>query len=280
MKVPYSFSVLRYIHDIVTGEFINVGVVLYAPKAKFLSAICTSRYGRLSKMFNTVNGEHFKSVVRYIQAQIEEEGERLTSELPFNEMPKNVLEFTAKVLPRDDSSLQFSPEGFGITENPQLTLEQLYTRYVEQYFEKADRQLRTNEDVWRVFKKPLEEKRILANLVPHQISGNNYEYEFKYGWKNGVWNMQEPISFDLVESGSITDKANAWLGRITSLVDGGEEFKLNLLLGAPHDERLKSAFIKAQNILHKLPCPHEFIREDEAERFALDLKKEIEEHKV
>ena len=28
MKTPYSFSVLRYIHDIVTGEFINVGVVL------------------------------------------------------------------------------------------------------------------------------------------------------------------------------------------------------------------------------------------------------------
>ncbi len=280
MKTPYNFSVLRYIHDVVTGEFVNVGVVLYAPNTKFLSAICTSRYGRLSRMFTNVNGEHFKSVVRYIQAQLEEEGERLTNELPLNEIPKSVLEFTTKVLPRDDSSLQFSPEGFGITENPQVTLEHLYTRYVEQYFEKAERPVRTNEDVWRVFKKPMEEKRILANLVPHQISGKNYEYEFKYAWKNGLWNMQEPVSFDLQEAGSITDKANAWLGRITSLVDGGEEFKLNLLLGAPHDDQLKSAFIKAQNILHKLPCPHDFIREDEAELFAQELKHEIEEHKV
>jgi hypothetical protein len=280
MKTPYNFSVLRYIHDVVTGEFVNVGVVLYAPRAKFLSALCTSRYGRLSKMFNNVNGEHFKHVVRYIQAQLEEEGERLTNELPFNEMPKSVLEFTAKVLPRDDSSLQFSPEGFGLTENPQLTLEQLYTRYVEQYFEKADRPIRTNEDVWRVFKKPLEEKRILAKLVPHQISGQNYEYEFKYAWKNGVWNMQEPISFDLVEAGSITDKANAWLGRITSLVDGGEKFYLNLLVGAPQDERLMSAFIKAENILHRMPCPHDFVREYQADNFAQQLKKEIEEHKV
>lgn len=116
--------------------------------------------------------------------------------------------------------------------------------------------------------------------MPHQISGKNYEYEFKYAWKNGVWNMQEPVSFDLIEAASITDKANAWLGRITSLVDGGESFKLNLLLGAPHDERLKSAFTKAQNILDKLPCEHEFIREDEAEQFAQELKQEIEEHKV
>lgn len=280
MNTPYNFSVLRYIHDVVTGEFVNVGVVLYAPKARFLSAICTSRYGRLSKMFNNVNGEHFKHVVRFIQAKLDEEGERLTSELPLDAIPKSVLEFTTKVLPRDDSSLQFSPEGFGLTENPQLTLEQLYTRYVEQYFEKAERPSRNDEDVWRVFKKPLEEKRILSNLVPHQISGQNYEYEFKYAWKNGVWNMQEPVSFDLIEAASITDKANAWLGRITSLVDGGEEFKLNLLLGDPHDERLKSAFIKAQNILHKLPCRHDFIREDEAEHFAQELKKEIEEHKV
>lgn len=280
MKTPYSFSVLRYTHDVVTGEFINVGIVLYAPKAKFLSAICTSRYGRLSKMFNNVNGEHFKYVVRYIQAQIEEEGERLTGELQFDKTPKTVLEFTAKVLPRDDSSLQFSPEGFGITDNPQFTLEQLYTRYVEQYFEKAERPSRNDEDIWRVFKKPLEEKRILANLVPHQISGKNYEYEFKYAWKNGVWNVQEPVSFDLVEAASITDKANNWLGRITSLVDGGEVFKLNLLLGAPHDERLKPAFVKAQNILHKLPCDHDFIREDEADKFAQELQKEIEQHKA
>ena len=132
MKIPYSFSVLRYIHDIVIGEFINVGVVLYSPKTRFLSAICTSRYVRLSKMFSNVSGDHFLQVSRYIQAKLEEEGERLSTQLPSNKLPVSVLEFTTKVLPLDDSSLQFSPEGYGLTENPQETLEQLYNRYVEQ----------------------------------------------------------------------------------------------------------------------------------------------------
>jgi hypothetical protein len=90
----------------------------------------------------------------------------------------------------------------------------------------------------------------------------------------------QPVSFDLMEASSIADKANAWLGRITSLIDGGESFKLNLLLGAPHDDKLLPAFIKAQNILHKMQCPHDFIREDQADKFAQDLKKEIEEHKA
>lgn len=278
MKIPYSFTVLRYIHDIVSGEFINVGVVLYAPKARFLSAICTPRYGRISKMFSNVAGDHFKNVTRYIQSKLDEEGERLSTELPFDKLPASVMDFTGRVLPVNDSSLQFSPEGYGVTANAQETLEQIYSRYVEKYYERPEKQSRSDEDIWKVYKKPLEEKRILANLVSHQISGLNYDYEFKYCWKNEQWRIQEPVSFDLVEASSITDKANAWLGRITSLADGGEPFKLNVLIGSPQDERLKSAFVKAQNILHKMPCEHEFIKEDEAEGFAEDLKKEIEAH--
>jgi len=278
MKTPYSFSILRYIHDIVTGEFINVGVVLYAPKVRFLSAICTSRYGRLTRMFSNVNGDHFRQVLRYIQARLEEEGERLASELPFDKLPLGVLEFTTKILPVDDSSLQFSPEGYGITENLQETLEKLYNRYVEQYYDRPERHSRSDEDIWKVFKKSLEEKRILSNLKPHQIVGNNYDYEFKYCWQNQKWHIHEPVSFDLIEPASVTDKANGWLGRIMSLNDGGESFKLNILLGAPQDERLKPAFVKAQNIMNRMPCEHEFINEDEAEDFAENLRKEIEEH--
>ena len=278
MKTPYSFSVLRYIHDVVTGEFINVGVVLYAPKVRFLRAICTSRYGRLTRMFSNVNGDHFRQVLRYIQARLEEEGERLASEFPFDKLPLGVLEFTTKILPVDDSSLQFSPEGYGITENLQETLEKLYNRYVEQYYDRPERHSRSDEDIWKVFKKSLEEKRILSNLKPHQIVGNNYDYEFKYCWQNQKWHIHEPVSFDLIEPASVTDKANGWLGRIMSLNDGGESFKLNILLGAPQDERLKPAFVKAQNIMNRMPCEHEFINEDEAEDFAENLRKEIEEH--
>jgi hypothetical protein len=122
MKISYSFTVLRYMHDVVTGEFVNVGVVLYAPKARYLSSSCTSRYGRLSDMFYNVNGDYYKKIVGYIEDKLVKDGERLISELPFEKLPKSVLEFGVKVLPVDDSSLQFSPEGFGITENPEITI--------------------------------------------------------------------------------------------------------------------------------------------------------------
>jgi hypothetical protein len=51
MKTTFTYTVLRYVHDIATGEFVNMGVALYAPEAKYVSAICNPRYGRLSKLF-------------------------------------------------------------------------------------------------------------------------------------------------------------------------------------------------------------------------------------
>jgi hypothetical protein len=68
MKTPYTFSVLRYIHDVVSGEFVNVGVALYAPQTRFLGVVCSGTYGRLSNFFGGIEGEHFKRIMRHISS--------------------------------------------------------------------------------------------------------------------------------------------------------------------------------------------------------------------
>ena len=50
-KHPYTYTILRYVHDTSTGEFANVGVVLSSPEAHYANAILRPTYGRLSKMF-------------------------------------------------------------------------------------------------------------------------------------------------------------------------------------------------------------------------------------
>ncbi|HBR17087.1 MAG TPA: hypothetical protein DD725_05700 [Deltaproteobacteria bacterium] len=219
MKIPYSFTVLRYVHDVLSGEFINVGVVLFAPSAKFLDARCTAKYGRLSKMFSDVNKDHFRKSARFIQDRMEEEGRRLRDELQLEKVPGGIKEVAAKVLPVDDSSLQFSPEGYGLTDDPQKTLDQIYSRYVEKYHEKVERQRRTEDDVWRTFKKPLEEKKVLEHLKPHIIASKDYELEFKHCRKNDVWHAYQPISFDLQDADEIVEKAARWVGRMMSIDD-------------------------------------------------------------
>ena len=278
MTTPYSFIVLRYVHDVMSGEFVNVGVALYAPGAKYIGALCNPRYTRLSRMFLDVDGDYFRGLVRYIETRFEELGDRLKSELPLNALPADITEIARSILPPDDSSLQWSEAGGGQTENAGQTLEDLFVRLVERYEGRQDRPRREDEDVWKSFRKELEPRHVLVHLRPKRIVARDYDYEFEHGWKNKHWHVYEPISFDLLEADSILDKANRWLGRAVTLRDSPDEFKLHLLLGEPSLEKLRPAFGKAENILNKIPGEKEFVREHEAGQFSEALAREIGAH--
>ncbi len=277
MKTPYSFSILRYVHDPVTQEFVNIGVAVYSREARFLRAKCTTHYARITQMFAKIDGNRFRQLTTYLQEKISEFGASLPSALPFE--PKLAIEdLLARVLPPDDSSLQFSEAGVGLSHDLEKTLADLFERYVDRYSSTSD-SIRRDEDVWRsTFKEPLERRHVTEYLRPKRIVAPNYEYEFQRAWKNNVWHVYEPVSFDMVDRSSIVEKANRWVGRATSLNDSPDNFEIHLLLGAPADSELKGTFIKAQNILKKMPGKAELIREDEAEAFAEEFEKEVRQH--
>lgn len=278
MKTAYSFVVLRYVHDVMTGEFVNVGVALYAPEARYAGGLCNTRYGRVARMFGEVDGDYFRGLMRYIEAQFEELGYRLRNELPMFEKPADILEIAKSILPPDDSSLQWSEPGGGQTEDPAKTLEDIFERMVARYEGRVPHHARDDADVWRVFKKEFETRKVLSRLRPKRISTENYDYEFEHAWENQNWHVIEPVSFDLQEADSILDKANRWLGRATTLRDSSDTFKLHLLLGEPSLEKHRSTFIRAENILNKIPGDKEFVREHDASKFSEDLAREMLSH--
>jgi len=276
MKTAYTYTVLRYIHDITTSEFVNVGAAIYAPEARYASAICRTTYGRLTKVFPGMDGEAFKGLMRFIQSRFEEIGDKLKSELPLEGQPVSVLDFAHKILPPDDSSLQWSPLGSGLTENPSRTLEALFDRFVTRYDERPPIETRTDEDVWRKYKRNLEARHVLKHLQPKKIAVQDDEVEFEHAWKNEVWHCLEPLSFDLVSPDSIKRKAHEWLGQIQSVKEASERFKLYLLLGEPQQDELKSAFENAVSILGKVPVEKEIVREQNAAAFSERFAQEIE----
>jgi len=273
----YTYTILRYVHDTTTGEFVNVGVALYAPKARYASAMCRTTYGRLNKIFPGMNGEHFRSLMRHIQARFEERGEQLADELPLSEA-KNVMEFALSILPHDDSSLQWSPVGSGRTANPSETLDKVFERMVLQHDEQPQRTRRTDQDVWRNFKRSLEERRLLHYFEPKKIVVQDDEVEFKYAWKNGIWHCLEPISFDLTEADNIREKAHQWLGQITSVQNAAEQFKLYLLVGQPQQDQLRPAFESAMSILNKIAIDKQIFLEQDVEKLTNLIAQEVTSH--
>lgn len=276
-QFPYTYSVLRYVHDVMSGEFVNVGVALYAPQARYLGALCRTTYSRLNKVFPGMNAEHFKSLMRHIQGRFEGRGERIASELELTS-PASVLEIAQSILPRDDSALQWSPAGSGRTDDPAQTLEKVYDRMVMRYEERPSVGGRSDDDVWRRFKRDLEAKRVLQHFVPMRIVVQDDEIEFQHSWMNGKWHCLEPLSFDLSAADSIKEKAHRWLGQLASVYGPSDPYKVYLLVGAPQQEDLQPAFRSAMSILGKIPGDKEIVLEGNAHDLAERIAAEVSEH--
>lgn len=273
----YEFSVLRYVHDTLTGEFVNVGVVIYCEKEKWISAQCRNTYARVSAVFPNLNSSHFRKMMKFVQTEFYRTNQSLNSELQFSEI-KSLQTLLHKILPKDDSSMQWSPISSGLTLNLEAELTLLFERYVSHYDVKVVRDRRTEQDIWKDFKKTLENFSLAEEFQPKRISVKDDEIEFQHSWKNGIWHCIEPISFDLTDGDYFKDKAHRWLGQLSSIQDAADEFKVYLLVSPPTEAELQPAFNKALSILRKIPVASEIYLEQEAPKLAEEIQKKMETH--
>jgi hypothetical protein len=277
-KTPYSFTVLRYVHDIATGEFLNVGVALLAPDCRYVNALCRPTFQRLKHVFPTLDGESFRASMRHVTHEFERLHQQLRDQLPLSEHSAGVMGYAHSVLGPDDSSLQWSPMGAGMTVDPERTLDQLFDRFVMAYDKQATPPRRQDDDVWRHFSHALQQRQVLKHFVPKTISVRDDQLEFEHAWKNGVWHCLAPVSFDLASSESIRDKAHRWLGQLTSVAQSSEAFKLYFLVGGPTAEDLQPAFESALSILGKAPVQREVFIEASAQELSERLAEEVQGH--
>lgn len=276
-KSSFTYSVLRYVHDTSTGEFANVGVVLLCPELRYADAILSPTCGRLTQMFPGMDKNHYREVIRHLQARFDMEASKIREELDYG-TPETAEALATSVIGRDDNSFQWSPMGSGICGDPAEKLEAIFHRMVTRYENQSQSQSRNDDQIWRGFKTRFEERKILSRFTTKVIESRDLEVEFSHAWKNQQWHCMEALSFDLMQGQSIKDKANTWLGRITSIKESREPFKVYYLVGEPQLESSKRSFEQALNILHMTPVEHDIVREHEAADFSKEMEAKIEAH--
>ena len=182
------------------------------------------------------------------------------------------------VLPADDSSLQWSPAGGGLTADTAATLDHLFDRLIARYDNKTERVKRTDEDVWRPIKEHLDRSGLATHLKPTIIHGKVDELKFDHAWKNGKWHCYEPLSFDLADGENIKDKARRWSGFLSTVRDAADQFKPIFVVGAPADRDLLPAFETALEILRNSPVVPTVFAESEVEQMLSQMETEIAAH--
>ena len=131
-KQAYSYTVLRYIHDVVSGEVLNVGVVMHAPAVGFLKVRTRKTVDRLKQAFPDLDDAAFIDAMLAVDRGFATVMKQVGTARLFD-AGTDARALALNVLPEDDSALQWSPAATGLTANPDRTLERLYERYITRY---------------------------------------------------------------------------------------------------------------------------------------------------
>lgn len=283
LKRRYTYTVLRYVHDPLTAEFVNVGLVLHFPESSHGPAILKSRtrgtVGRMRDMFPDLDRTEFSATMRTINRMLTKLAGQLRPEDMFAPSG-DALTFARQVLPSDDSSLQWSPVGSGVTEDLERAFERIYSRLVTKYDVRSIPR-RTDEEVWKPVRQRLEERHLSVVLEPKTITGLDDKIEFQHAWKNGAWHVYEPVSLDLASAEGIYHKVHRWLGQLASVTpEASEPFCPYFIVGAPSDPQLETAYQRALKILRKSPGQVAVFEESEIEQLVDRIEDAVRAHQA
>lgn len=280
---PYSYVILRYVHDPLSAEFVNVGLVMFAPETgnadAFLKAETRKTIGRMSAMFPDLQKPDFTAAMRSVDRVLNQAIRQLANDRLFPS-GSTAGDFALRALPHDDSALQWSPVGTGLTSAAEETFERLYSRHVSRY-DQQQQARRSDDEVWRPVRTLLDERNIGVPMEAKTIRSGDDEVEFQHAWKNGSWHVYQPISLDLADADGIRSKAHKWLGALTSLADSSTEpFLPHFIVGAPSDPKLDNAYHRAIRILQKAPNRPQIFEESQVGDLVDQIEDELRVHRA
>jgi hypothetical protein len=236
----------------------------------------------LSRAFGGFDGDTYRRTLKRLGDSVDGLQNRWGLLPELRELPKDAGRLLKLIWPDADLSFEAGSVLSGITGEPLPHLvDELFARMVSsQAPGRGEAERRTGEEVWTVYQRPLRDRRISHLLAPQTFTAPEFEIKFDHTFQNNLWHVVQPVTMDFVRPESLQDKATRWLGNATALQGHPKLAKLYLLLGQPQLESHRGAYVKAKNLLHKMPLAHSLMEENEAAAFADDLAAFMREHGI
>ena len=268
-ETKIGYTVLRYVHDIVTQEFVNIGVLAYAPDSRQLKLKCSDHLRRVHAFFPDADSKRLSGLIRHVQDAFDTYGCRLADVASSESLPAEVMKAASRVLPSDSSALQWSAPAGGYDESLNVALNKAFDRYVRSHEPSAHaKRSRGISAVLKPFKLELQTQGVLEHIKRQRIKGAYETYDFAYTWKNHVYHCYEAVNLDLRDHKQVEARAMEWVGRATDLAESAEELRLYLLLAEPVSRGLRNAYEDtAQGMKGLLPSSAKVVEQSEILEF-------------
>jgi hypothetical protein len=266
MKNYFTYSLLQYKHSLVLGEALNVGILFHFPQEKKLEFVSGNGY-RAKAIYPDFDNSLFNSYIKVITTKIANRVDLFSD----GSIDTNIGDYIQKnILARDAAGLIFGEpvQVSNVFETSQAAIEQYSTLLLPGIITEKPILRRHNEQfiikryTGYVFQqnKALE-KRLLRNQVVHT---KNLTLKFELAWQAGKLNLVKPLSFDLLNTHSIQEKAATFFGYIAALETYAKDnnARLDLLISKPQDKALKNDYENALDFLAWAKTDKDLITED------------------
>lgn len=272
----YHFAILRYVHDVSTEEFVNIGVVMWIPERSKLVFRVNERFSRLFSFFKDIDKSSYRKMVLNLKsaADFKWASDNVATAYLFKNTANHPFEIFHEIVREDASCFQWSRLMSGISKNAEGRFKELFEEFVTSHEPPAVHQRHSETEIWahvdHALKVHLLDRRVEYGV---KLETPSYHYSFRMGWNNGIPQVLEPISFALKKPTSIVDRANTWSGRLFNL-SKSNTFGFTAVIAPPENDNME-AFNHGWEILKGARSIRKIITKDEVDDYMSEIASDL-----
>lgn len=221
MKTACHYAIVRFMPFVETGEFANVGVVLFAPNARYFGfKLLGNRYARVTHFFEQMDAKVFRAAMHTCKEElvrIDRMLKQMGTDLRFKTLDREgTLALWNEVIKPRETMLQFGESRLVLADDAQAKVRELFEYYVERNFVTPERQ---EELLERGVRGWLREARLLEQFHVGVVGNEEYHARFPFvaGPEDHPERVIKPLNLGYDDAARIIDHGGQWIVRVNAL---------------------------------------------------------------
>jgi hypothetical protein len=204
-----------------TGEFANVGIVLFCPNARFFGfKLLVHRHARVTNFFEQLDPKVFRLSMRTFREEMERihsMRREMGTDRRFKDTDREgALRLWLEIIKPRETMLRFSESRLVLADDPRTKLAEMYQYYVERNFATREYQEKILERGVRGW---LRDARLLERFHPARVGNDEYHAQFPFvsGPDEQPEKVIKPLNLDHSDASRIIDHGGQWVVRVNAL---------------------------------------------------------------
>lgn len=205
-----KYSIIRFQPFAETGEFANIGIILYVPNSKQLlfKLLSAKECGRMTEFFKPLKREIYTESIQIIRAELERIKKLLM------QLSKTEIDLYDELIRPREGIIGYSEHRVLFSTQLHKTLEDLFEHYVQHSFAHKEEH---EEEMRKRVRALLNEQNLAENFKDGMI-GDEKKYSVRLPFVNQQRQAAiKPIHFTHTDANKLIEHGLLWLGKIQQL---------------------------------------------------------------